>query len=131
MKKSLILSLIILSYLPVFRFTVETAPIRLDFSGRTAEENKVTLQEARFGLYPQADVTFGAIPTNNGFDGATDGQGVTITAKPGEGVMVFGQKIVTNYSAMLRCSVRTDQSAASVIIATIGDKPDVFVPVTI
>ena len=102
-------------------------PLRYDFSKNTSEENKVILQGAGFGQYPQANVSFGYIPTDNAFDGATDGQGAIITAKPGEGIMVFGRKITTKYSAMVRCSVRTDKSVASIILATIGDEPDVFV----
>ena len=107
-------------------FAQET-PIRYDFSAKTTDENKVTLQGAGFGTYPMASVTFGELPLDNSFDGATDGKGVIITAKPGEGVMVFGQKVATKYSAMIRCSVRTDKPTASIIIATIGDEPDTFV----
>lgn len=105
----------------------QSQEIKYAFSGKTSEENKVALQGAGFGTYPQANVTFGYVPIDNGFDGATDGQGVIITAKPGEGVMVFGEKVATNKSAMIRCSVRTDQAHAAIIIATIGDKPDQFV----
>ena len=107
-------------------FAQET-PIRYEFSDATVEANKVTLQGAGFGAYPMSDVSFGEIPIDNTFDGATDGKGIIITAKPGEGVMVFGQKIATKYSGVIRCSVRTDKSNASITIATIGDEPDVFV----
>ena len=105
----------------------QETPLRYDFSGKTAEENKMLLQGAGFGAYPMAAVLFGEIPIDNTFDGATDGKGVIITAKPGEGAMMFGQKVTTNYSAMVRCSVRTDKPTASVILAVIGDKPDIFV----
>jgi formylglycine-generating enzyme required for sulfatase activity len=105
----------------------EESPIQYTFSGATAEENKVTLQGAGFGSYPQASVAFGSIPADNAFDGATDGQGAIITAQPGEGVMIFGQKITTPNVAIVRCSIRTDRPHASVIIATIGDEPDLFV----
>ena len=105
----------------------QETPIRYDFSGITAEANKIILQGAGFGVYPMASVSFGEIPIDNTFDGATDGKGVIITAKPGEGVMVFGQKVISKYSALVRCSVRTDKPTASIIIATIGDEPDVFV----
>lgn len=105
----------------------QDTPVRYEFSGSTAEANKVTLQGAGFGQYPQAAVSFGEIPIDNTFDGATDGKGVIITAKPGEGVMIFAEKVATKYSAVIRCSVRTDKSNASITIATIGDEPDVFV----
>ena len=101
--------------------------IRYDFSGKTAEQNKIVLQGAGFGQYPAASVTFGSIPTSNAFQGASDGAGAIITAKPGEGIMFFGQKVVTKNSAIVRCSVRTDKPEASVIIATIGEKPNIFV----
>ena len=106
---------------------VQVESIKYEFSGKTAEENKVTLQGAGFGSYPQANVSFGYIPTDNSFTGATDGQGLIITAKPGEGVMVYGERVVTNKAAMIRCSVRTDSGHAAITIATIGDKPDLFV----
>lgn len=107
-------------------FAQET-PIRYDFSGKTAGENKVILQSAGFGSYPQAEITFGDIPLDNAFTGATDGRGVIIKAKPGEGAMIFGQKISTNNAAMVRCAIRTDIPYAGVTIATIGEKPDAFV----
>ncbi len=113
--------------IPILVGFTHDSPIRYEFSGATAEENKVSLQGAGFGAYPKASVSFGYLPTDNAFDGATDGQGAIVTAKPGEGVMIFGQKISTTNAALVRCSIRTDQSTASVIVATIGNKPDVFV----
>lgn len=108
-----------------------TAPqsdfIRYEFSSQTANENKVTLQGAGFGAYPQANVSFGYIPTDNAFDGATDGQGAIITAQPGEGVMIFGERVDVINAAMIRSSVRTEQGHAAVTIAVIGDTPDRFV----
>lgn len=107
--------------------SADESPIHYFFSGATAEENQVTLQGAGFGAYPQASVSFGYIPTDNAFDGATDGQGAIITAKPGEGAMIYGESVETSYAAMIRCSVRTEQAHAAIIIATIGEKPDQFV----
>lgn len=106
---------------------VQVESIKYEFSGKTAEENKVTLQGAGFGSYPEAKVTFGYIPTDNAFSGATDGQGLIITAKPGEGVMVYGERVSTSNAAMIRCSVRTDSGHTAITIAVIGDKPDQFV----
>lgn len=127
MKKSLYFSILVIFASCLIGMAANINRILFEFSCQTAEENNVTLQGAGFGQYPQADVAFGYIPTDNAFDGATDGQGVIITAKPGEGVMVFGQKINTTNAALVRCSIRTDQPTASVLIATIGDKPDEFV----
>lgn len=105
----------------------QESAIRYEFSGKTAEENSATLQGAGFGAYPQAIVEFGYIPTDNAFDGATDGQGVLITAQPGEGVMIFGQTIASQNAAVIRCSVRTDSAHAQVTLAAIGGAPDTFV----
>ena len=101
--------------------------IRMNFSGQTDQENGITLQGADFGKYPQANVSYGYIPTDNAFEGATDGQGVIIQAKPGEGVMLFGPTMSNNEAAMIRCSMRTEGADASVYIASIGAEPDRFV----
>lgn len=103
------------------------SPIQYSFSGATVEENKVSLQGAGFGTYPQARVTFGYIPTDNAFEGATDGQGAIVIAQPGEGVMVFGSRIESQDAAVIRCSVRTDRPNAQVILAAIGGAPDIFI----
>jgi len=126
MKRFFSLSILFGLVLSMSAFAEET-PIQYAFSGATAEENKVILQGAGFGAYPQASVSFGLIPTDNAFDGATDGQGAIVTAQPGEGVMIFGERIIANQAAMIRCSVRTEQAHAAITIATIGDKPDRFV----
>ncbi len=49
---------------------------RLDFSGENLEENQMTVSGAGFDQYPIADYSFGEIPTDNAFEGATDGQGM-------------------------------------------------------
>ncbi len=103
------------------------SPVQYSFSGATAEENKVSLQGAGFGAYPQASVTFGYIPTENAFEGATDGQGAIVTAKPGEGVMIFGSRIDSQDAAAIRCSVRTDRPDVQVTLAAIGGEPDIFI----
>ncbi|MEW6235639.1 MAG: formylglycine-generating enzyme family protein [Candidatus Omnitrophota bacterium] len=101
--------------------------IRLAFSGSTAEENGIFLQGAGFGAYPQAEVSYGAIPTDHAFAGATDGKGIIINAKPGEGVMIFSPRIVSPNAAMIRCSARTDSGNAAIVIAAIGDEPNLFI----
>jgi len=65
-----ILTQIVLCLLPYISQAQDT-PIRLDFSGDSAEANQVTLMGAGFGQYPQANVTFGPIPTDNAFPSAT------------------------------------------------------------
>ncbi len=107
----------------------QPASIRYEFSGASADENNVTLQGAGFGAYPQADVSFGYLPTDNAFEGATDGQGVIVKADPGEGVMIFGSRIDDNRSALIRCSVRTNLPNAEVTIASIGSAPGRFIAV--
>ncbi len=84
----------------------QDSPIRYEFSGATAEENKVSLMGAGFGQYPQADVTFGTIPTDNTFEDAADGRGMIVQADPGEGVMILTPSIMTQNCALIRCSVR-------------------------
>lgn len=104
----------------------EESSLKLEFSGKTADENQVTLQGAGFGQYPQADVTFGYIPTDNAFEGATDGQGAIVTAEPGEGVMLIGPSISWGEAAQVRCSVYTE-GEAQITLAVIGSEPDRFV----
>ena len=82
---------------------------------------------AGFGQYPQARVNFGVIPTDNAFPGATDGRGAIITANPGEGVMIFGPNILIPQIAMIRCSVRSNSSRVSVILAAIDQGENVFI----
>lgn len=126
MKRFLSFSMLFGTMVSMAAFAQET-PIRYEFSGKTAEENSVTLQGAGFGAYPQASVTFGSLPTDNAFNGATDGQGAIVTAQPGEGVMIFGQPIVSQNAAVIRCAARTDSAHAQVTLAAIGDAPDTFV----
>ena len=102
-------------------------PILYDFSGGTVEENGILVQGAGFDSMPKADVTFGSIPTDQAFDGSTDGQGIIIQAKPGEGAMIFAAAIASNQSALIRCSVRTDSSFASIYLASIDQGGNVFV----
>jgi len=56
-------------------------PIRMEFSGVTAEENGVTITGAGFGSISQAQVFFGGIPTDHVFEGATDGIGAIIVCQ--------------------------------------------------
>lgn len=104
----------------------QDSSVKLEFSGKTAEENQVTLQGAGFGQYPQADVQFGYIPTDNAFEGATDGQGAIVQAEPGEGVMLIGPNISWDEAAHVRCSVYTE-GKAKITLAVIGSEPDRFV----
>ena len=53
----------------------QDTPLRTDFSGKTAEENKLTIMGAGFGAMPLAKVAFGDVITDNVFAGATDGKG--------------------------------------------------------
>ena len=81
-------------------------PEQFDFSGATVEINQVQVMGAGFGAYPQADISFGYIPTDNAFSGATDGVGAIIQADPGEGIMIMLPVMDTTQSAIIRCSVR-------------------------
>ncbi len=125
-------SLTIFSYLLIgllfaaFGWT-QDAPIRVDFSGATAEENGVTITGAGFGSIPAVDVTFGDIPTDNTFEGATDGHGVIIQADPGEGVMINPSIVTTENAALIRCSVRADGPHASIYLASIEQGGNTFV----
>lgn len=105
----------------------EQKPLVYDFSGATAEANQLALQGAGFGTFPQAGITFGSIPTDNGFVNATDGKGAIIQAKPGEGIMIFLPVVSVGKAAMIRCSVRTTSIEASVYLASIDKGENVFV----
>ncbi len=73
------------------------------------------------------DVSFGDIPTDNAFDGATDGRGIVITADPGEGVMVQTPPILSSNCALLRCSVRLNAPHASLYLASIDQGQSSYV----
>ena len=102
-------------------------PILIDFSGNSAEANGVTLIGAGFGEYPMPDVSFGDIPTDNAFDGATDGRGMIITANPGEGVMMQTPTIEFSNCALLRCSIRLSAPHASLYLASVDQSESTFV----
>ncbi|HQH73289.1 MAG TPA: hypothetical protein PK360_14545, partial [bacterium] len=101
-------------------------PIRVDFSGNTWQENRITLQGAGFNTLPMAQVSYGPIPTDNAFPDATDGRGAIITARPGEGVMIFGQALITPHAGIIRCSVRADGPEAQVHIAAVDMGADKY-----
>ncbi len=102
-------------------------PTRIDFSGNTAEENQITVQGAGFGQYPPAKLTFGAVPVDNAFPGATDGRGAIIQAAPGEGLMLFGPVTESSEMALVRCSVRSDGPHAQIILAILDRGENEFV----
>ena len=99
----------------------------IDFSGVSAEANDVTLLGAGFGEYPMPDITFGDIPTDNAFDGATDGRGMVIAADPYEGVMIQTTPISTSNCALLRCAVRLSAPHASLYLASIDQGQSSYV----
>lgn len=127
MKKFLALSALLILSFSLLSMAEETGRVLFDFSGNTVEENQITLKSPEFGTSPQADVTFGAIPTNNAFVGATDGKGMIIQADPGEGVLVLTRPILTTHCAFIRCSVRTSASNASVYLASLDQGESTFV----
>ncbi len=100
---------------------------RVDFSADTAEENGITIMGADFNTIPQAEISYGPVPTDNVFDGATDGRGAAITADPGEGLMILGNSISTPHAGIIRCSVRSDSRDVSVTIAGMDRGTDQFV----
>jgi len=82
---------------------------------------------AGFGEYPMPQVLFGYIPTDNAFDGATDGRGMIISADPGEGVMIQTSPILSSNCALLRCSVRLSAPHASLYLASVDQGKSTFV----
>ncbi len=101
--------------------------VRIDFSGATAEQNKITVTGPDFGRLPQAEVSFGAVPVDPSFGDATDGRGLILVAEPGEGVMIQGRAVSTPHAAVLRCAVRTDSPEALVTIAALDAGTDQYV----
>lgn len=102
-------------------------PTRIDFSGNTADENHITVQGAGFGQYPPANLTFGAVPVDNAFPGATDGRGAVIQAAPGEGIMLFGPVTVMSDMALVRCSARSSGPHAQIVLAILDRGENEFV----
>jgi formylglycine-generating enzyme required for sulfatase activity len=101
--------------------------LEIGFDGDTNEENKVIVIGAGFGSYPEASVSYGDIPTDNGFEGATDGRGMIIHAKPGEGVMVFTQNISTPNCALIRASVRASAPHMTLYLASVDQGESTYV----
>ncbi len=99
----------------------------IDFSGSTTAANSVTVMGAGYGQYPEAKIAFGPIPTDNGFEGATDGNGMIVQADPGKGVMVFTQPIQTGNCALIRCSVRLSAPHASLYLASVDQGESEYV----
>lgn len=102
------------------------ALMRVEFSGATASENGVTISGAGIGT-PLANVTFGSIPADNAFEGATDGWGAIVQAEPGEGIMIRSPIVMTKNAALIRCSVRADTPYASIYLASIDQGENAFV----
>lgn len=82
-------------------------PIRYDFSGESLQANGLTILGAGFVFNSRVNISFGDVPTDNAFSGATDGKGAIIQAEPGEGIMIFFPFVTTDRTAQIRCSVRT------------------------
>ena len=99
----------------------------IDFSGDDPETNGITVMGAGFGQYPLADYSFGSIPKDNSFEGATDGKGMIVTADPSEGVMILTQPIQTDNCALIRCSVRLNAPHASLYLASIDKGENAFI----
>ncbi len=105
----------------------QESPAIYDFSGMSAEENGLIIMGAGFGEYPLPDISFGTIPADQGFDGATDGQGCAIYALPGKGIMIFTQALPIQTAAFVRCSIRTDHPLSAITIATVGQETPQFI----
>ncbi|MDP8242571.1 MAG: formylglycine-generating enzyme family protein [Candidatus Hinthialibacter antarcticus] len=114
----------LLSFSTVFS---QTNLLNIDFSADTTEANGISVIGAGFGEYPLPDISYGTIPTDNAFDGATDGRGMIIEADPGEGVMVNMAPIFTSNIALLRCSVRSTAPNVSVYLVSIDLGEDLVV----
>lgn len=113
-------------HLPSSDITVNK-PFQIDFSKSTLEENCISIQGAGFGMYPIASLMLGTIPIDNSSPDVTDGLGAIIIAEPNQGIMIIGPIIDTACACFVRCSVQTNSSNVSVIIATIDQGPHVFV----
>jgi formylglycine-generating enzyme required for sulfatase activity len=101
--------------------------VKIGFNGDTDEENKVIVIGAGFGSYPEATVSYGDIPTDNGFEGATDGRGMIMHAEPGEGVMVFTQNISTPNCALIRASIRASAPHMTLYLASVDQGESTYV----
>lgn len=100
--------------------TAQIAPIQIDFSGATAEANKITIQGAGFDTLPRAEIVFAPIPEEviGDQDDLAEGNGAIITAKPGEGLMIYGPIVNATCATLYRCSVRADKPQVSVVLAS-------------
>jgi hypothetical protein len=77
------------------------------------------------GFSLSTDVQFGDVPTDNAFEGATDGDGMTITLNPGEGVFmpvlpgVNWQEPLVDMSLSIRASNDSVQAALIALVVPI------------
>ncbi|HOL96188.1 MAG TPA: carboxypeptidase-like regulatory domain-containing protein [bacterium] len=105
----------------------EDNPVRLTFSGNSEEENQISILGAGFDSFPRGTLTFGPIPTENAFPGATDGRGAVISCAPGQGLMIFTPVVESAGALFVRCSVRADGPQGAIALATIDQGANTFV----
>ncbi|MBN2325734.1 MAG: hypothetical protein JXR73_01180 [Candidatus Omnitrophica bacterium] len=101
--------------------------ILVDFNAATPVGNQISLQDVNFGPVPSAEISFGAVPTDNDFPNATDGIGAIVDADPGEGIMIFGPPSNAPGGAIIRCSVYAESANGAIHVAGIDQTENIFV----
>jgi len=110
----------------VSTFSQETSST-FTFDGDQLQTGLLQVMGADFGKMPLADISYGAIPTDNAFPNATNGLGAIIKAGPGETALFFLPSFISPSMAMIRCSVRSSAAHVSVYIACVDQGENVFI----
>lgn len=96
-----------------------TALITADFDGPLLANEQFADSLPFAGNFTKAAFTIGTIPNDNAFPGATNGRGLSVTANPGDALMLLGPfvSLEGNYPVLLRVNVRSTGPGASIALA--------------
>lgn len=96
-----------------------TALVSADFDGPLLANEQFADSLPFAGEFTKAAFTIGSIPTDNAFDGATNGRGLAVTANPGDALMLLGPFVTLegNYPVLLRVNVRSTGPGATIALA--------------
>ena len=107
--------------------TVSDEPARVlvqAFDGSTVEENELVEVPGGFEGSPAGSVSFGPVPTDNVFEGATDGTGMSMTVAPGEVALVYGSAIEADSPVLLSVAVRSTGGGVQIALAAMDASGD-------
>ncbi len=94
------------------------------FDAATIEENELVEVPGGFAGSPAGAVSFGVVPTENVFAGATDGLGMSLTVDPGEVALVYGTAIEADAPVLVSVAVRSTGPGVQIALAAMDASGD-------